>query len=53
MGQDETIELICRNFWWPKMDRRIIDYVRSCPECLKNNAARHHLYGLLSPLELP
>jgi len=53
MGQDKMIELICRNFWWSKMDGRIIDYVRSCPECQKNKAARHHPYGLLSPLERP
>jgi len=39
MGQDKTIELIRRNFWWPKMDERIIDYVRSCNECQKNKTA--------------
>jgi len=27
MGQDKTIELIRRNFWWPKMNERIIDFV--------------------------
>jgi len=31
MGQDKTIKLIRRNFWWPKMNERIIDFVRSCP----------------------
>jgi len=53
MGQDKTIELVRRNFWWPKMDERIIDFVRSCPECQKNKASRHQPYGLSSPLELP
>jgi len=53
MGQDKTIELIRRNFWWPKMNERIIDFVRSCPECQRNKAARHQPYGLSSPLELP
>jgi len=53
MGQDKTIELIRRNFWWPKMNERIIDFVRSCPECQQNKAARHSPYGLSSPLELP
>ena len=46
MGQDKTIELIQRNFWWPKMNERIIDFVRSCPECQKNKASRHQPYGL-------
>jgi len=27
MGQDKTIQLIRRNFWWPKMNERIIDFV--------------------------
>jgi len=53
MGQDKTIELIRRNFWWPKMNERIIDFVRSCPECQQNKASRHQPYGLSSLLELP
>jgi len=53
MGQDKTIELIRRNFWGPKMNEGIIDFVRSCPECQRNKASRHQLYGLTSPLELP
>jgi len=50
-GQDKTIELIRRNFWWPKMNKRIMDFVRSYPECQKTS--RHQPYGLSSPLELP
>ena len=53
MGQDKTIELIRRNFWRTKMKERIIDFVRSCPECQQNKASRHQPYGLSSPLELP
>jgi len=53
MGQDKTIELVRRNFWWPKMNERIIDFVQSCPECQQNKASRHRPYGLSSPLELP
>ena len=53
MGQDKTIELIRQNFSWPKMNERIIDFVRSCPECLQNKVSRHQPYGLSSPLEFP
>jgi len=53
MGQDKMIELVQRNFWWPKMNERIIDFVRSCPECQQNKATRHQPYGLFLPLELP
>jgi len=53
MGQDKTIELIRRNFWWPEMNERIIDFVSSYPEYQQNKASRHQPYGLSSPLELP
>ena len=53
IGQDKTIELIRRNFWWPKMNEQIIDFVRSCPDCQQNKASHHQPYGLSSPLELP
>ena len=52
-GQDKTIELIKRNFWWPSMKRTIIEYIQSCLPCQQNKARRHRKYGLLSPLELP
>ena len=35
------------------MNERIIDFVRSCPDCQQNKVSRHHPYGLTSPLELP
>jgi len=53
MGQDKTIELVRRHFWWPKMDEHIIDYIRSYPECQRNRAAQQHPYGLSLSLELP
>ena len=35
------------------MNKDIIKYVQSCPNCQKDKAKRHQRYGLLSPLELP
>ena len=52
-GQDKTNELIRRNFWWPKMDDDIIQYIQSCPNCQHDKSRRHRKYGLVSPLELP
>jgi len=46
MGQDKTIELIRRNLWWPKMDERIIDFVKSYPEYQQNKPSRHPPNGL-------
>jgi putative transposase len=35
------------------MDQEIIEYIRSCLECQKDNITCHKPYGLLSLLELP
>ncbi len=52
-GQDKTVELVGRNFWWPGMKAEIVEYIQSCPTCQQDKAKRHKQYGLLSPLELP
>ena len=52
MGMDKTLEMINRNFYWPKMAEDIEDYVRSCNDCPRNKASCHKRYGTLHPLEL-
>ena len=52
-GQEKTIELVRRNFWWPGMDTDITEYIQACPDCQRDKSRRHTRYGLLSPLELP
>jgi hypothetical protein len=46
-GQEKTIELIWRNFYWPKMDQWLIDYMWLCHECQCNKSSRHAQYGLV------
>ena len=50
-GQEKTIELVRRNFWWPRMDTDITAYIQVCPDCQRDKSWRHRRYGLLSPLE--
>jgi hypothetical protein len=52
-GPDKMIKLIQCNFWWPKIDQEIIEYIRSCLECQKDKVICYKPYSLLSPLELP
>ena len=52
-GQKKTIELITRNFYWPKMEETINEYVRTCDACQRNKSRRHARYGLLEPLDVP
>ena len=51
-GQEKTIELVTRNFYWEKLTDWINDYFRSCDECQHNKTQRHTKYGLLKPLEV-
>ena len=52
-GQFQTPEQIKANFYWPKMDQEVEEYVRSCDSCQQNKATRHKKYGLLGPLDIP
>ena len=52
-GQEKTIELVTRKFYWEKLIDGINDYVRLCDECQHNKSPRHTKYGLLQPLEVP
>jgi len=52
-GTYKTIGMVRANFYWPKMDENITEYVRSCDICQRNNVIRHKKHGLLEPLEVP
>ena len=53
LGIKRTLELITRNFWWPKVHKDVARFVRSCETCMRNKINRHRKYGLLQPLETP
>jgi len=42
-----THELVSRNYWWPKMNRLLREYVKSCDTCARSKAPRHRPFGLL------
>ena len=52
MGMDETLKMIHRNFYWPRMPEDIENYVCSCNDYQRNKASHHKRHGTLHPLEL-
>jgi len=52
-GQEKTLEIITRDFYWKKITDWVNDYVRSCTTCQQVKAARDARFGLLSPLQVP
>jgi len=52
-GTYKTIGRVRVNFYWPKMDEQITEYVCSCDVCQHNKVIRHKKSGLLEPIEVP
>jgi len=52
-GQEKTLEIITRDFYWKGLTNWVNDYVRSCTACQQAKAPRHARFGLLNPLQVP
>ena len=46
-GQSKTLELVRRDFTWPKVRTDVINYVCSCTSCGRSKASRHKPYRTL------
>eukprot|EP00833_Pecoramyces_ruminatium_P012026 jgi/Orpsp1_1/1186058/evm.model.c7180000096669.1 len=53
LGIKRTLEIITRNFWWPKIKEDVTNYVYSCENCARNKVNRHRKYAYLQPLNTP
>ncbi|MBW0559584.1 hypothetical protein O181_099299 [Austropuccinia psidii MF-1] len=52
-GQEKTLKVIKRDFYWAGMNQFIKDYVSSCQKCSRNKKIHHKKFGLLKPLQIP
>ena len=52
-GQNKTIELLKREYWWSGRNRDIKTYVRNCRKCGHNKKRHDKTPGLLHPLPVP
>jgi len=52
-GRARTLELISRNFYWPRQRKYVHRYVNHCDTCHRIQPIQHASFGLLKPLELP
>jgi hypothetical protein len=53
LGQEKTMELITREYYWPGMRRFINEYIRTCETCARNKTPRRQRHGQLHPLPIP
>ena len=52
-GRSKTLELLSRNYYWPKMRQDVERFVRNCHTCRRSKTSRHAPYGVLRPLAIP
>src|SRR5207302_7374908 len=52
-GMAKTIEIINRNYYWPKLCEQVKQYVKNCDICQRTKSVRHAPFGLLKPHEAP
>jgi hypothetical protein len=53
LGQDKTLELLTRNYYWPRLRQFVNEYVRTCDTCARNKTPRRQPHGQLHPLPIP
>jgi hypothetical protein len=53
LGINKMHELVCRDFWWPKISSAVRDFCRSFDACKRNKGPGAVPYGLLQPLPTP
>jgi len=47
------LELIKRNYWWPRLKENVKKYVQGCFKCQQNKIQHQRKLGELHPLEIP
>ena len=52
-GYKKTLELLSRDFWWPKIWKDVKNFVTSFDICSRSKSPRHRPYGFLQPLPIP
>ena len=53
LGIKNTVQLIKKQFWWPKMQQDIESYIKSCPKCSRNKTDRIKRVPPLIPHSAP
>ncbi|RVW76470.1 Transposon Tf2-12 polyprotein [Vitis vinifera] len=52
-GEERTLELLTRSYYWPKMGEDVQAYVKFCLVCQMDKTERKKAVGLLQPLPIP
>jgi RNase H-like domain found in reverse transcriptase/Reverse transcriptase (RNA-dependent DNA polymerase)/Integrase zinc binding domain/Chromo (CHRromatin Organisation MOdifier) domain/Integrase core domain/Retroviral aspartyl protease len=53
LGHEKTLELITRDYYWPRMRQFVKEYINTCDTCARNKSPRQKPHGTLHPLPIP
>ena len=53
LGQDKTLALVKRSYYWPKMKEEVFSFVQRCDECQRSKIVNKLPQGFLQPLQIP
>ncbi|MBW0591605.1 hypothetical protein O181_131320 [Austropuccinia psidii MF-1] len=53
MSEDRTKERVASTAWWPKWEKELGEYIKTCERCQKPNRKHGKKYGLLEHIEEP
>src|SRR5271155_4071218 len=53
LGQEKTLDLVTREYTWPRIRAFVNQYIRTCDTCARNKTPRHRRHGQLQPLPIP
>jgi len=48
-GRSKTLELLARQYYWPKMHKDVDQFLRNCHTCQRSRTGRHAQFGVLRP----
>ena len=52
-GYQKTITMLRREYFWPNMKTKLVEYIARCFECQQVKTEHQHPAGLLHPLPIP
>ena len=52
-GRSLAHRAITQGYWWPNMQREVLEYVRKCDQCQRFAPSIHQPEGILNPLSSP
>lgn len=52
-GRDRTAALLRRKYWWPKLEKDVEVYCKTCYQCQRMKSKRHRPYGEAHALPFP